>query len=136
MGDLRGISLHPTSGPGDSTSINGEGWVECPCCHQPFRPKAFPTLDLNTNTFINASGSIRLGPRQAEVLHVIIEAFPSTINRWDIINRVWPSTPKDPTNLLWNTIALIRRAINPLGWDIKNEHSLGYRLQEMKHERP
>ena len=104
-----------------STSSN------CPCCGGPLAVDPSLRVDLGTNTIYGHGVAVMVPPRHAELCYLLAEAWPNAVQRHDIVCRIWPHQDISD-NLLKATIHLTRRYVERVGFSIKNEFGLGYRL--------
>lgn len=97
----------------------------CPSCGQTV-PSCGLRVDLQTN-IIRAGGlAVRVQPRTAELVHVLLERFPNYVPREVIIARVWANDALDRTVDAQATRA--RVALKALGYRIESFRGSGYRV--------
>ena len=99
----------------------------CPCCGAPLAADLRLRVDLGTNTLFGYGVAVMVPPRYAELCFVLADAWPNLVERQNIIGRLWPNQ-EISDKLLETTICLARRYLERVGYSIKNEFALGYRL--------
>jgi DNA-binding winged helix-turn-helix (wHTH) protein len=102
----------------------------CPCCGGPLAENHRLRVDLGTNTLFGYGVAIIVPPRHAELCFVLAEAWPNLVRRQDIIAKLWPHQIISD-KLLDTTICLTRRYVERIGYSIRNEYAIGYRLLRM-----
>lgn len=71
--------------------------MKCPCCGQPIPVSDDVIVSLNTNSITVRGVSLRLAPRQAEILHVLAMCMPKPVRRGAITAHVWGMTERELT---------------------------------------
>lgn len=102
-------------------------FAKCPCCGQPMPPREF-VVDLNSNTVVIGDRRTTVAYRVAEVLFVLAEAWPETVDRERLITKVWGSYVDTGSKTVEATITGCRKALDPLGWTVRSTYGVGYRL--------
>ena len=102
--------------------------MKCPCCGSEFRPND-AAVDLNTNTFVCATGNVKLTAQQAELAYTLIEAAPRIITYDMLMARLWGcSPPNAPYDVIKVQIKNLRRKIENHGYAIQATRERGYRF--------
>lgn len=106
--------------------------TKCPCCGSEVEAE-LPILDLNINVVTWKAKRIRLTPRCAEILAVLVKNGLLTSRTPAILTAVWGMADEgiDPAGNLAVQMARLRRDIKPLGWKIINIFNVGYRLEQI-----
>lgn len=100
----------------------------CPSCGQKV-PEAGLRVDLQTNT-VSANGMIvKVQPRTAELLEVLLAAYPNFVPRETIIAKVWACDAQDRIVDAYATRARVHLA--KIGWGIDSFRYSGYRLVDL-----
>lgn len=104
----------------------------CPCCGGVMYTKVPVYVDLTANEASVRGQAVKLTPRQAEVLHVLAEAFPRGVDKDRLINMVGGryATENVREPCIPVHISHIRRALRPFGVAIECLWGRGYRLIE------
>jgi DNA-binding response OmpR family regulator len=63
--------------------------MKCPCCGQSIPVSDEVLVSLDTNSITVRGVSVRLEPREAEVLFVLAARMPAPIRRETIVAKVW-----------------------------------------------
>ncbi len=98
----------------------------CPTCGGPLTFKPL-RVDLDTNTLFGEDVACKVPPRHAEIAFLLAKRFPGYVTNDTIIARIWPNQDISST-LLNTTICFTRRNLERVGYGIKNEFDVGYRL--------
>lgn len=98
----------------------------CPTCGGPI--KAGPGIDLDLNVAIVNGTALRLTPREAEVIAVLIEDQPGPVSTERLTAKIygsgeWPTA--DPLSVF---IAHLRRKLRGTGYSIQTVWGFGWRL--------
>ena len=106
--------------------------INCPCCGQVTAPTTAVVVDLNENVLRYAGHSLKLVCRLAEVAHILARRMPATVPMGDIIVKMWGGSEAAyaDTNVKV-AITQLRKTLRPIGLDIINTHSIGYRMAEL-----
>lgn len=90
-----------------------------------------PLVDLNTNTFGFDGKSIRLEPKEAELLHTICAAYPRCASHDQIILGMWGRNggPYCADEMLRVLISRLRPRLADIGLAIETERNVGYKLR-------
>jgi DNA-binding winged helix-turn-helix (wHTH) protein len=102
---------------------------KCPCCGSAVEVPAIVDLDLNV---IAVGGkSVRVRPQCAELVHVLVEAYPAGVAYERIFMRLHGAAnePNDPKNSLSAQLVYLRRLLKQVGVKIVSEWGFGLRLQ-------
>ncbi len=101
--------------------------MKCPCCGQliPVSDDVFVSLDTNSITVRGVS--LRLQPREAEILHVLAGRMPAPVRRGVITSRVWCVGEREMSAKNVDVhICRLRRKLAPLGLSIRTHvHGVG-----------
>ncbi len=98
----------------------------CPTCGGPLTFKEL-RVDLDTNTLFGEGTACKVPPRHAEIAFILAKKFPGWVLNDTIIASIWPNQDISST-LLNTTICFTRRSLEKVGYGIKNEFGVGYRL--------
>lgn len=82
-------------------------------------------VDLGTNLTIAGDKCVQLTPRRAEVLSVLVAAFPRAVSTYKICDAVFSNTlgdSKDHTRLLDQHVYMLNHSIRPLGFRVISRH--------------
>jgi DNA-binding response OmpR family regulator len=108
------------------TSVPGS----CSTCGQ-YLPEARLLIDLNSNSVSYGAHSVRLRPRDAEVLKVLQEASPRFISRDFIEERIVGQLAETRCpEWVRVRVSMLRKRLKGLPIRIQNRHGVGYRLLE------
>jgi DNA-binding response OmpR family regulator len=109
----------------------------CPCCKQPFTAAPGLHIDLNTNTLYAGDKSVRVSPREAEFLEVLINQDGQLVPMERIMARVFGTATDAPDrpNLVAVYLCRLRPVVEKLGYRIENVFRVGYRVVSAKNER-
>jgi DNA-binding winged helix-turn-helix (wHTH) protein len=103
--------------------------VKCPSCGSEITRK-YPIVSLDRNEIAWGDKSVKVCPRTAEIMSVIVECAPNIATRERLMIRVFghghPSEHLD--NLLWRHIALLRVSLKIIGVDLRTSVGRGYYL--------
>ena len=105
----------------------------CPCCNGPLPLEIDLRVDLGTNTVFGYGRAAHIPPRHAELIFLLVEKFPNLVQRQTLIERLWPRQDISD-KLLDATVCLTRRYVERVGYSIKNEYGVGYRLARLEME--
>jgi DNA-binding response OmpR family regulator len=102
----------------------------CSTCGQDL-PKTRLLIDLNSNHISLGGRTVRLRPRDAEVLKVLQEASPRFVTPRHIEDRVL-GLEADERCAEWVRvrISMLRKKLRGFPLAIQNRHGIGYRLHE------
>lgn len=108
----------------------------CPCCGQNMRVDR-PLLDLNNNVLVFRDNAVKLGPQPAELAAILLEAYPRTVPRGVIIERLWGvREPAFADNIVRINTCRLRKKLAPLGISVEALPKIGLRLvieKELRH---
>jgi len=94
--------------------------MQCPCCGQPIPVSNDVIVSLDTNTITVRGASLRLQPREAEILHVLASRMPSPVRRAAIVAVVWGLTEREMTAKNIDTyVSNLRRKLMPIDLAIR-----------------
>lgn len=99
----------------------------CPTCGSPFVGER-PLVDLDTNTFICSSGWVRFQHIQAEIVAILVKAYPGLARYDAIFLGVYGGGEMPDSDPIKVHIHHIRKLIRPLGWEIRAVYGQGYQL--------
>lgn len=85
-------------------------------------------VDLNSNTLLVGAHRLTVKTRIAEVLSVLVIAWPDTVVRERLSAKVWGLYEEPSPKAIETHVCNARRILRPLGWEIKNQYGVGYRL--------
>lgn len=98
----------------------------CPTCGQILSDSEL-RIDLNANVLICDGVAIKITKRQAEVIWLLLKNYPNVTATDRILDTIWRDS--DSTLLgLRSQVTYCRRILELIGWTIKSEHNIGYRL--------
>lgn len=101
----------------------------CPTCGQQIAPlQLFVCLESNVAT--RAGREVKLQPKQAEILHAMLERMPKVTSLPHLAAKVWGAgdSPDDEPQTLRVMIAQLRSRLASLSVRIKCTPLTGYRL--------
>ena len=103
----------------------------CPCCQAPVVSGDVPPVwvELTLNKAIRWPDEIHLRPRSAEILSVLVKAWPSGVNVEALAYQLDPYAGM-ARKTVETHICLLRRAIKPLGVNIQNHEGGFYALED------
>lgn len=76
------------------------------------------------------SRAIALAPVQHRLVEALLERRDAVVSREALVRRAWPGDPPRHRNVLDVHIARLRRALAPVGLEIRTVRQRGYLLQE------
>ena len=85
-------------------------------------------VNLDTNCIVFGERAVRAAPKHCEVISVLADALPRTVEYQFLISRVWGTNSNVAIKTVHTTVCFARRMLEKLGWTIKAEHGVGYRL--------
>lgn len=110
--------------------------MKCPCCGQPIPVSDDVIVSLDTNSITVRGVSLRLRPREAEILRVLVNCMPTPVRRTVIIASVWALTEREPTAKGVDVhVSNLRRKIKPLGLAISTYTTIGFALVDTRRQR-
>jgi DNA-binding response OmpR family regulator len=102
--------------------------MKCPCCGGEFKPTD-ASVDLSTNVFVCATGTVKLTMQQAELAYALLEASPRVVTYDVICQRLWGcKEPETPHTVIKTQTNRLRKAIEPHGYAIQATREVGLRL--------
>jgi DNA-binding response OmpR family regulator len=101
----------------------------CPCCRQKIADSPL-RVSLEFNTVICGNMALEIEPRQAELVYVLRKHWPRNVHNDRLISQVWGAMPVDEAAVR-TTIYQTRKALEPIGYTIRNSRKQGYRLEKM-----
>jgi DNA-binding response OmpR family regulator len=102
----------------------------CPTCGGPLANDDL-RVDLGSNTLLGYGTALIVTARQAELCSVLANAFPYPVARQQIIAKIW-GYQDISDDLLDVTIHQTRLKIERLGYSIKNERGVGFRIFKLR----
>jgi predicted ATPase/DNA-binding winged helix-turn-helix (wHTH) protein len=84
-------------------------------------------IDLAQREFRLCGVPVPIGTRAFEIIEVLVEAAGDTINKYDLMGRVWPGAVTEE-NTLQSHISAVRKALGRDRWMLKTVFGRGYRL--------
>jgi DNA-binding response OmpR family regulator len=106
--------------------------TKCPCCGSEVEIKR-PLLDLVGNAVAWEDKIQALTPRVAEVLSVLIDAYPGHVQSKAIFDRVFGKRDANqPSCTVHVFIKKLRKRLPHIGWDILTAYGRGYALQRIQ----
>lgn len=99
----------------------------CPTCGQAL-PDIGLKVDLGNNLFVHRGHALAVTPMMAEILHVLVERFPSPIAKEDLCRKIWGlhNADFDESRALRTSVSNIRRILAPAGVAVKHVSGSGY----------
>ena len=100
----------------------------CPCCganvKEPF------VVDLGGNKLAVEGKTIDLMPKVAEVLFIMLKAYPGTIDREMMMSKLYGMQSDQPGIAILNVyVTYARAALVGTDWTIRGVQGRGYRLE-------
>lgn len=106
----------------------------CPCCKRPL-DMGDTLFSLDTNSVSRWGRSVDLSPKRAELFALLWAVHPGIVRTSQLIGGLWGvREPEQPVNALRVHVSNLRRMVDRLGIEIKDEYGRGYRL--ILHPRP
>ncbi len=106
----------------------------CSTCGQDL-PKTRLLIDLNSNHISLGGRTVRLRPRDAEVLKVLQDASPRFVTPQHIEDRVLGLEAEERcSEWVRVRISMLRKKLRGFPLAIQNRHGIGYRLHEAPSE--
>jgi DNA-binding winged helix-turn-helix (wHTH) protein len=104
--------------------------MKCPNCGSEVS-RAYPFVSLERNVIAWGGAQLRVQPRQAELMHLLVQSAPMPVPLDRMIARVlgFDHPSSDPENLMRQHLANLRAVLAPLGWVISTSVKRGYSLQ-------
>lgn len=99
---------------------------ECPTCGHAL-PAGRLRVDLDNNVLLADGRAIKLQPREAELLWYLVQQYPRMARRDAIVVNVWGNAEVCFATVK-SAISDARRPLRMIGWTLKCEHGIGYRL--------
>lgn len=104
----------------------------CPCCGGQVET-ALPVVDLNTNTAAWRNSVIKLSGQKAEILHTLLEKYPSAVGQDAMTAALWGvHEPKTAYNLLSVLISKLREDLKPWGFSVDTTYGKGWRIDRVE----
>ncbi len=97
----------------------------CPTCGRTLED-ADLRVDLDANVLVCGDRSIGLQARQAELIWLLLDRYPECVDRDFIVSKVFADDVL--YNTVTSTVSTARRELEKVGWTIKTERGIGYRL--------
>jgi DNA-binding response OmpR family regulator len=102
----------------------------CSTCGQDL-PKTLMLIDLNSNHITLGGRTVKLRPRDAEVLKVLHDASPRFVTPRHIEDRVLGLEAEERCcEWVRVRISMLRKKLRGFPLVIQNRHGIGYRLHE------
>jgi DNA-binding winged helix-turn-helix (wHTH) protein len=98
----------------------------CPCCGAEIVDATFH-VDLENNVLVNGSKAVKVSGRHAELIWLLHRRYPNVVPRDDIIAMVWGVCGAE-SKTVDTTVCMARRHLEQVGYTIKCEYGVGYRL--------
>ena len=102
----------------------------CPTCGQPVSDGGL-RVDLAGNVLLADGRAIKLQSRQAELLWYLLQQYPRLTSDNSILVNVWANADVCIATLK-GAIKTTKTVLNMVGWTIKNERGLGYRIAPLE----
>lgn len=102
----------------------------CACCGSKVDRKT-PLVDLNTNTVAWGKWTAKLRPVHVEILAVLVEAWPLSVSRGRLIERVWGESDRRDSDMvatLKTDICMLRKRLRSSGVTIETTQAYGFRV--------
>lgn len=101
----------------------------CPCCGQ--RLADLPLkVSMEFNTIICGYVALQVSPKQAEIAYVLRDHWPHNVHKERLIQKVWGRMSPEE-NTMRTMIYTTRKALETIGWTIRNSRTHGYRLDKI-----
>lgn len=114
------------AGQGSSKTFGSD----CPCCGAKLRSQQL-RVDLESNTFLFSDRFVHLGSTKAELMSILVAAYPSVASYDSMTSKLWGnSEPEAAYATLKVYISQLRRIFIDAGMalELVNTHSRGYRI--------
>ena len=88
-------------------------------------------IDGDTRQLLSGGDEIHLSPKAFELLTILVANRPKAVSKQELLNRMWPSTFVEETNLA-GLVAEIRRALDDSATApvfVRTVHRFGYAFQ-------
>ena len=100
----------------------------CPTCGQKVGSDLI--VSLETNCIARGGVSVFVTPLEAEFMHVLARRYPGCARKSALIAEIYGAAhePGDAVGVIRTVASRLRRKLRPIGVDIPNTHSTGYRI--------
>jgi DNA-binding winged helix-turn-helix (wHTH) protein len=105
--------------------------MRCPYCGGSLPHSERLRVDLGTNVIYGVGVAVKVPPRQAELCSVLADTYPNLVRRQTLITKIW-GDQEISDKLLDVVVCLTRRYLERIGYGIKNEFAIGYRLERRR----
>lgn len=100
----------------------------CPCCGAALQNQR-AIVDLNTNSFVFRGRAIRMRPREAELLSLLVARAPAIVTHDSLIAALWgQAEPGCAEKNIQVQICRLRKYLKGTGASILTTHDVGYRF--------
>lgn len=108
--------------------------LNCPLCGGPTQNINL-MVDLDSNHAIVNGVGLRLRPREAEMLAVLVKYYPGPAMTERMLGEIYGAReePTDALNVLHQRFFTLKKKLLPLGYTVINEHKR-YRLAKLNQE--
>jgi len=101
---------------------------KCPTCGSRVTRPAPVLVDLNDNTAVSGRRRIKLTPREAEMLHVLMENYPARVSPAKLFAKVYGVADDAPDpRIIYVLMNQMRNKLVPLGIGVTVRASCGGR---------
>ena len=114
--------------PARNPVVAGSTSSNCPCCGAALQNQR-ATVDLNTNSFLFRGRAIRMRPREAELLSLLVDRAPTVVPHDSLIAALWgQAEPGCAEKNIQVQICRLRKYLKGTGASIVTTHDVGYRF--------
>lgn len=104
----------------------------CPCCGQSIPANSTVIVSLDNNTVTVRGQCVKLCPREAEIVYLLVKRMPTIVTRSTLVERVWGLNETEGSAKCIDVhINKIRRKLLPLGLKVETVWSRGFRLSDL-----
>lgn len=102
---------------------------KCPCCGSDVTDSPRPIVSLDTNKLLASGEIIRLTPREAELMSVLVSAMPLPVDTERLIGRMYGATPVDDAyDTLKVYVCRLRKKLSPTTLELRTIWGRGLAL--------
>jgi DNA-binding response OmpR family regulator len=102
----------------------------CPTCNQPLPQIDRPIVDLQNNLVLFRGSRLKVSGQRAVILYELAKAAPALVRYSRIEDALWGAMdgPENPLQSISVPLCKLRKAIAPLGLEIRSHRRLGLSL--------
>lgn len=106
-----------------------DGVIICPCCRRAVELAKAVDVCLTTSVVSYQGKTLKVPPRQAELIVLLAQSYPRPMKTTDLIYRMWGlAEPGHPPDNIYCHVYRLRKVLGKIGLSLVSFSGRGYAL--------